>query len=164
MLVTSINLFAFLGKRLLIDCCKNDWHTAVINSDRCHHYSLFKSLLNVEKYLTLDINIKYKIALARFRLANHKLNIELGRHYGLRKDDRVCLYCQQNQINVIDCEYHAFFQCPKYDILRHSFLFNWYVNGTSIHDFYNLLTSQDTNIIKNVALYVYHLINAIETI
>jgi len=43
-------------------------------------------------------------------------------------------------------------------------LFSWYVNGTGIHDFYNLLTSQDTNIIKNVALYVYHLINAIDTI
>jgi len=106
MLVTSINLFAFLGKGLLIVV---KMITAVINSDRCHHYSLCKSLLNIEKYLTLDRNIKYKIALARFRLANHKLNIELGRHYGLSKDDRVCLYCQQNQINVLDCEYHAFF-------------------------------------------------------
>jgi len=102
---------------------------------------LFKESTECWKYLTLDINIKYKIALARFHLANHKLNIELGRQYGLRKDDRVCLYCQQNQINVIDCEYHAFFKCPKYDILRHSFLFSWYVNETSIHDLYNLLTS-----------------------
>ena len=105
----NINQFIRLFRQRVINSCKNDWHAAVINSDRCHHYSLFKSLLNVEKYLTLDINIKYRIALARFRLANHKLNIELGRHYGQSKDDRVCLYCQQNQINVLDCEYHAFF-------------------------------------------------------
>jgi len=58
----------------------------------------------------------------------------------------------------------CFFQCSKYDTLRHSFLFSWYVNGTSIHDFNNLLTSQDTYIIKTVALYMYHLISAIETI
>jgi len=71
----KINQFIRLFRQRVINSCKNDWHAAVINSDRCHHYSLFKSLLNVEKYLTLDINIKYKIALARFRLANHKLNI-----------------------------------------------------------------------------------------
>ena len=47
--VGNINQFIRLFRQKVINSCKNDWHTtAVINSDRCHHCSFLKSLLNVE--------------------------------------------------------------------------------------------------------------------
>ena len=67
-----------------------------------------------EKYLTLDLPYRNKIALARFRCCNHKFRIETGRHSTLPRDDRICTYCLQKiNIRVVECEYHVFFHCPK---------------------------------------------------
>jgi len=110
----------------------------------------------------MDIQLKYRIAMSKFRLSNHRLNIELGRYNNVLKENRICNVCQQlNNTNVIDCEYHAFFKCAKYDTVRQMYLFNWYIHGTEAQDFYALLSSQNPGIIKNVSLYIYQLMNVI---
>jgi len=156
--VGNINSFIRIFRQRVIDCCTQDWHASVENSSRCYHYRHFKSLLNVEKYLSLDIYFKYRAAMSRFRLSNHKLNIELGRHSGILKENRICSYCLQNlNTLVIDCELHAFFKCHKYDDVRNSYLFNWYTHGTDPQDFYVLMSSHDADIVRKISLYVYHL-------
>ena len=77
------------------------WETLYIYNKR-----FIKSLPSC-KYVNplhrFNLNIRYKYQIqncfSRFRLSNNKLNIELGRHYGRRKDGPDCLY---NQINVIE--------------------------------------------------------------
>ena len=63
------------------------------DSPKADHYKQFKSLLDVEKYLTLDLSFKYKRILANFRCSPHCLMIERGRHIGLDRIYRNCPIC-----------------------------------------------------------------------
>lgn len=123
--VGNIDVFICNFKRRITDCFVQNWHNDISNSSRCHHYKYYKTLLNTERYLHLEIPFKYKIAFAKFRCSNHKLNIELGRHSNTPQNERLCIFClNHNNVAVIDCEYHAFFQCPKFNIIRRQYLFN----------------------------------------
>jgi hypothetical protein len=96
----------------VVNYCTLDWQVALESSSRCDHYNNFKSLLTVERYLTMDIQLKYRIAISKFRLSHHRLNIELGRYNyynNVIKENLICDVCQQfNNANIIACEYHAF--------------------------------------------------------
>ena len=98
----------------------NDYQIALnsgcTQSSRCDTYKEFKSLLNVEKYLCIDIPFSLRKAFARFRCSSHIFNIELGRHRGIGTADRDCLYCFNNyNLLVVEDEYHLFFKCEKFD-------------------------------------------------
>ena len=68
----------------------------------------------MEKHLTLTFNLKHKIAISRFRLSNHTLMIEKGRHLKLHKDERKCYFCKDK----IENEEHFLIKCPFYSPLR----------------------------------------------
>ena len=64
-------------------------------------------------YLSIAIPFTLRKGLACLRWSSYKLNIEIGRHYGIDKVDRICLYCFINEDNlIIEDEYHALFNCP----------------------------------------------------
>lgn len=71
-----MNLF----KQRIIDSSLQKWHSDINNSSKAAHYSCFKSLLNVESYLQLDISFDLRKILADFRCSGHNLMIEKGRH------------------------------------------------------------------------------------
>ena len=54
----------------------------------------------------------------KFRLSNHRLAIETGRYDGLKREQRVCSFCQ----NKIEDEAHFLFQCPIFRNLRQRYL------------------------------------------
>jgi len=107
--VGDTNAFIRMFKHRVVNCCTLDWQAALGTSSRCDHYNNFKSLFTVETYLTIDIQLKYRIAMSMFRLSNHRLNIELGRYNNVLKENRICNVCQQlHNTIVIDCKYNAF--------------------------------------------------------
>ena len=122
-------------------------------------------MLNTERYLTLEnIPYKHKIAFSKFRCSNHKLNIEIGRQSNIPFVDRLCYFClDNNNIRVIDCEFHAFLYCFKHRDISTQYLFNWYHGGCSISDFYSLMGSNNDESIHKVASFVYHLLNNINS-
>ena len=63
-------------KQRLIDCYTQKWYENLNCSGRCFHYNIYKTLLNVERYLLLEIPFKHKKAFCKFRCSNHKLGIE----------------------------------------------------------------------------------------
>ena len=58
--------------------------------------------------------MKHKIALSRFRLSNHALMIEKGRHLNIDKNERTCKFCK----NKIENEEHFLIKCPLYCVER----------------------------------------------
>ena len=80
-------------------------------SSKLRTYGLIKSELGEEPYLGIVGNIKDRVSMTRFRLSNHKLMIEKGRHRGLEKDMRICPFC----VSVED-ETHFLTKCK---IFRH---------------------------------------------
>jgi len=71
-------------------------------------YSLFKTSIGYEEYLSKNQNIKERISLTKLRLSNHLLMIEKGRHEKIERDSRFCPFCPQQvedeQHFLIDCE------------------------------------------------------------
>ena len=82
---------------------KQTWYSNINNSTRLQSYSLIKHELNLETYLKVLSNKKYRIALCKFRLSAHNLNIEAGRYENIPRQNRKCIYCNMNQV---EDEYH----------------------------------------------------------
>ena len=66
-----------------------------------------------EPYLKFVKNIKDRISMTKFRLSNHKLMIEKGRHLNLKKKDRKCPFCF-----AFEDENHFLLHCRIYSTLR----------------------------------------------
>ena len=54
----------------------------------------------------------------KFRLSNHKLAIETGRHEGVERDERICPFCP----NEVEDEVHFLLKCPILKHLRNEYL------------------------------------------
>ena len=52
--------------------------------------------------------------LVKFRISDHKLNIEAGRYDKILRCDKICPVCGPN----IEDEIHFAFECPKYSSIR----------------------------------------------
>ena len=160
--IGNTNQFITLFKQRLKDCFLQTWQSDINNSTRCDFYRNIKTLLNVERYLNSDLRPYYKRSLARFRCSNHKLNIEIGRHFNVNREDRVCLHCfLQKDILVIEDEYHAFFICEKFEEIRHIYLNSWYKGLPSLDNMYNIFQSDNPTTLKNLAIYVSKLLENI---
>ena len=71
------------------------------------HYKHFKSLLEVEKYLSIDLDFKFKKVLSNFRCSSHDLMIEKGRHNSIDRMYRFCPIClKKKRVFVIEDEDH----------------------------------------------------------
>lgn len=120
-------IFVYNFRQRVIACVTQNWQNDISNASRGNHFKNYKSLLNTERYLQLEIPLKYKTAFTKFRCSNHKLNCEVGRQLHIAYNLRICNFCfTENNMLIIDCEYHAFFKCSKYDVVRREFLYNLY--------------------------------------
>ena len=76
-------------------------------------YCLVKKEARREPYLKSVKNVKDRISMTKFRLSNHELMIEKGRHLNLEISERKCSFC-----NCVEDEIHFLIDCPTYDPLR----------------------------------------------
>ena len=62
-----------------------------------------------------DFNLceEYRTLLTRWRLSCHDLEIETGRYKNTPRELRLCSSCL-----IIEDEYHVFFDCPRYSLVR----------------------------------------------
>ena len=81
-------------------------------------YSLFKTEIGLERYLLETKNVIERVATTKFRLSNHKLMIEVGRHDDTPRERRFCPFCPQ----AIENESHFMFSCQTYSHLRERYL------------------------------------------
>ena len=161
--IGDADIFVTQFKQRLSDCGKQTWHDSVQNSSRCDFYKEFKSLLNPERYLCIDLNFPLRKALARFRCSSHKLMIETGRHQNIPREERICTYCQESRNErTIENEYHVFYVCHKYDEVRTQFLRPWYDRGDREHDLINLMQITDHRKLKRLAKFIFHLLQKVE--
>ena len=65
--VGNIDLFVCIFKQILVDTAGQNWHIDVTNNCKLNLYSLYKSSLEIEPYLSVDMHWKHRAALARFR-------------------------------------------------------------------------------------------------
>ena len=73
-----------------------------------------KTKIGCENYLTKILSINDRKALTKFRLSNHSLMIEKGRHLGVNKDARFCNFC----LDKVEDEMHFLLNCKTFKLHR----------------------------------------------
>ena len=53
----DINAFIKVLKQRIFDCHTQNWHASLNESSRCHYYKHVKTLLNTERYLTIELPV-----------------------------------------------------------------------------------------------------------
>ena len=84
------------------------------DSAKLRTYSMIKTKIGLEDYLISMHNIAERIAFSKFRLSNHRLLIEIGRHKKIEKQRRICPFCPLE----IEDEVHFLTTCPTYNTIR----------------------------------------------
>ena len=87
-------------------------------SNKLRTYNLFKKEFKLEKYLCTIKNFNQRRCLAKLRLSDHNLEVELGRRMRPKKklEDRICKKCKTNKI---DDEMHFILNCSHFENERH---------------------------------------------
>ena len=105
----------------------------------------------------MNISKKHKIALSRFRLSNHQLMIEKGRHLDINRNNRNCLFCK----NIFEDEEHFLMACALYSKERKILENNCnkicmkYTELTNEEKFIYIMSNENDEIIKVLAKFVH---------
>ena len=121
-------------------------------------HSTFKNSLEWEVYLNTDsIKMsKVRAALTRFRWSSHVLNIEMGRRNRILLEDKLCAYCENKGIVVVENEYYLCLYCPRYHTIREKCLKKHILlyNVISYSNFIQIMTPKFVDLLQDLAYYV----------
>ena len=143
--VGDVKEFLLLFKQRISDIAFQEWPEKISTISKLTTYSQFKSLLEPEKYLNVIQIDKYKVAMTRLRCSCHTLSVERLRGV-TERENRFCKYCLNNNINVVENEYHFLLICPLYAHLRQMFLSS-YVDHPNMLMFNHLMSNKDEHVL-----------------
>lgn len=130
-------------KQTLIDQFKQDWNAKLENSMKGKTYKSFKSEHSIENYL-IKLKRHDVLPLFKFRTANHRLPVEIGRYDGTLFENRICPLCNREEVGS---EKHYLLICPFFSESRSRFT-NRNLYNTDF-EFKRILTSErDDELIK----------------
>ena len=124
-------------------------------SSKGRSYKLFKENLECEPYLKILSKSSY-IPLIKFRTANHKLPVEIGRWENIPHAERKCTLCNKNDIGD---EFHYLLVCPYFATERTRLLKTYFFQRPNILKFKNLLVCTNKIILANVSKFVRLIMN-----
>jgi hypothetical protein len=93
------------------------WRKEIENSSKLSFYTTFKKDYNLEDYLQIIKNPKQRRIFSKFRISNHKLEIEYARYHNVPRDERFCNKCKNN---TVEDEFHFALQCDKYEDVQNN--------------------------------------------
>ena len=77
-------------------------------------FGKIKHAVGIEKYLLYPMDLEVRTAITKFRLSNHDLMIEKGRHRKIDKSERFCPFCP----SLVETELHFLLKCETFSCLR----------------------------------------------
>ena len=112
----------------------------------------YKNIMKFELQTYLScVNVqKFRIALSQLRLSSHRLNIEVGRWSNLDFERRLCPHC-----HVLEDEFHFLNECDLYKDIRVKYIPRFYYIRPNMFKTIELVTSDNSNILRNLAVFVY---------
>ena len=152
--VLSYVKFKALYKRKLHELYQANWKSSLESSSKCFLYKNFKQELVLEKYL-ITLNDPTRSKLTRFRLSNHFLPIERGRHNDIARIDRICNLCT---VNDIGDEYHYVCVCDYFVNQRKKYIHSSYIKSPSVLKFCELMSTDKKVVLFKLAKFVSFII------
>ena len=145
-------------KKICRDNYDRFWKVELDNSPKATSYKTYKNNINFESYLQHFKKFKLRIGLSRFRLSNHNLMIEKGRHFKpkLERNERKCYVCK----NQIENEEHFLLNCPLFTPQRKGLEIickencERYDNLTQEQKFIFIMSNEDPKVINALGKFV----------
>ena len=112
----NLNMSLEQMKRKLIQRSMRYWEkqvteNAVIKRGKLRTYYTFKPIFKKEIYLRSITNRDVRKCFTQFRISAHQLAIEKGRHRNIKAHNRLCKFCQTNEV---EDEFHFLIKCQKF--------------------------------------------------
>ena len=153
--VGNMTSFISIFKNRVKDCAIQKMQGFINSSSKALHYRHFKSILNPERYLSMDLPFMLKKSYSNFRCSSHALQIEKSRHDKIDRDYRFCPYCLNRVVFAIEDEFHFILLCPLYDDVRQTFLHDQLENRiVTLQLFYILLSDYNSKNVISIANYI----------
>ena len=121
----NVPLFLLNFKQRIQDCYLQEWNDSLVNSTKLELFRSIKLNFEYAQYLSLLREKKLRSILFKFRISNHQLAIKTGRHHQnyIPREERICrFYLINNNINIVEDEYHFIIVCPLYQHYRNQYL------------------------------------------
>ncbi|MGH0192693.1 UNVERIFIED_CONTAM: hypothetical protein FKN15_021413 [Acipenser sinensis] len=120
--------------KLTRNCYLKHWDTKTKSQNKLDCYRALKRDYTLAEYLSTVRDTKQRQILTKYRLSDHSLAIEKGRHRQtwLPKEERLCGHCETGEVET---EMHFLLQCNKYSEKRQTY-FRKFAN--SLPNFQNM--------------------------
>ena len=140
-------------------CFKQQWHSALSDSNKSKHFRHFKSTLNPELYLSIGLSNLLQKSLANFRCSSDDFLIEKGRYLSIDPEHRFFPICKTCNISIVEDEFHFFFEYPSYENLRKKYFKTYWLNNRTLLMFYRILNLTTKDTIYKVSKYLAEAFN-----
>ena len=102
-------------RKLINEEFDTQWLVQLSTFPKADSYKLFKKRVEYENYLTDIKNRKRRVSFTKFRLSDHCLMIEKGRHIRpiIPRNERFCPFCPSS----VEDEIHFLTTCPTYNLI-----------------------------------------------
>lgn len=144
-----------LIKQNLQDQFLQTWNSQLDNSSKGRNYSLFKTDISCESYITV-LNGHMLYTMLKFRTSNHKLPVEVGRWNNTDISDRKCNLCQLNDTGD---EFHYLLICPFFQNERKVYIKQYYYRSPNIIKFRELLQIKSEVKLKRLSKFMKVIMN-----
>ena len=116
---------------LLHELSCNKWKNEVDNKPKLRTYKCFKEKYEPEPYVLSLMSKKQRSCLAQIRCGILPIEIETGRWYGTKYEDRKCKVCSNGNI---ENELHFLFHCEAFNAEREQFYDNVLIENFMLFD------------------------------
>ena len=114
---------------------------------------MFKDYFGMEVYFDILDN-KNVVELCRFRTANHKLPIEIGRWNNTNRNSRICTHCHKNELGD---EFHYILDCPFFEQDRNIYIPKYYYSRPNVLKYKLLLSSKKKSELIKLSKFINHI-------
>jgi hypothetical protein len=149
--VYNESLFLECFKQRLTDNFIQSRNEFFDKSSKCILYKYLTNNVSIQFYLTKCIPGKNVNLLTKFRLSAHPLRVEQGRYNGIARQERLCEFCN---LNEIEDEYHFILICPLYKNLRSMYIKKYYWSHASMYKLIQLLTMKNRKQLCNLGKFL----------
>ena len=126
------------------------WSQFKGTSSKANMYFSLKNEIKLENCLTIFTG-KIRNSICRFRTANYRLAVEVGRLIGKDHDQRFCTLCRNNKIGD---EFHFLLECEFLQHLRLQYIPKYFWNYPSIFKFTSLINTDNTWLLSRVGKFL----------
>ena len=139
------------------------------NGGKLRIFKKVKKRFEPEKYLFEITNFKHRQAVTKLRISAHKLTVETGRYNNTPYNDRLCRFCDLNEVGD---EHHFLMSCKNIKLLslRSKFFEDLYKINSSFKLFSSeelfmyIMAMKDESIMKLVAKFCFEVLTTFDSL